>query len=84
LRRSGWENAAGANVCKQIWGGWCPIGIEVGGGGAVGKTAQVQMSASKFEGGGTPSVLRLTAVEWQRKWRWCKWLQANLKRDSCF
>ncbi|WP_418743694.1 hypothetical protein, partial [Duodenibacillus massiliensis] len=27
------ENAAGANVCKQILGGRCPIGIEVGGGG---------------------------------------------------
>ena len=84
LRWSGGENAAGANGCKQIWGGRCPIGIEVGGGGAVGKTAQVQMAASKFRDGGASLALRLTAVEWQRKWRWCKWLQANLKRDSRF
>ena len=74
------ENAADANGCKQIRGGRCPIGIEVGGGGTAEEMAQVQMSASKFEGGGTPSVLRLTAVEWQRKWRRCKCLQANLRR----
>ena len=72
------ENGSGANGCKQIWGGRCPVGIEVGGGEAAGKTVQVQMAASKFGEGGIPSVLRLVEVKRRGKRRRCKWLQANL------
>ena len=59
MRRSGWENGTGANVCKQIWGGWCPSGDEVGGGGAGGKRGPAQLSASKFGEGGAPEAMRL-------------------------
>ena len=45
----------------------------------VGKTPQVQMSASKFGEGGALSVLRLAEVERLGKRHRCKCLQANLR-----